>query len=285
MFNPPAWLTRLSLPGVCFAEGDPGSGGGGGGAAAPSGATPQTHTVRLQVEAVQPQKTPADPPATPRPRANSAASAGAENAGDGDGGDGGRRGEPTKAELRAEAAAYRIEMRKAQEALAEMTKEREAALASVEAKVAEKAKEFEPRLTRLQQRLLQAELKTHAVAAGIEDLDVLPLLEGVTGLRVTLDDAGDVVGAEAAIAKFKELKPGFFKSAGAGNGSAARPAAADGDNPATGNGAAQPPRRPTGSGAAPQPAAGDQIPDAKKMTPEQYNAFKRDRMRALRTVA
>lgn len=83
----------------------------------------------------------------------------------------------------------------------------------------QKAKEAEEKAQRaLQQvdeyakksndRIIRAELKAQAVAAGMHDLDGLKLADLSS---ITLDDHGDVVGAEELIAKLKETKPYLFK--------------------------------------------------------------------------
>lgn len=70
-------------------------------------------------------------------------------------------------------------------------------------------------------RLIRAELKAHAIKAGIVDLDVLRLMD-VSALR--MDDAGDVQGAAEAVEAFKASKPHLFGQAaptGAQTGSTA----------------------------------------------------------------
>jgi hypothetical protein len=69
-------------------------------------------------------------------------------------------------------------------------------------------------------RIIRAELKAHAIRAGIVDLDALKLMD-TAGL--SLDEAGEVEGAEAALAKFKDAKPHFFAGSGASTSSTAKP--------------------------------------------------------------
>lgn len=57
-------------------------------------------------------------------------------------------------------------------------------------------------------RIIRAELKAQAIAAGMHDLDGLKLADLAS---VTLDDNGDVVGAEDLIKQLKETKPYLFK--------------------------------------------------------------------------
>lgn len=65
-------------------------------------------------------------------------------------------------------------------------------------------------------RVLQAELKTHAIQSGIVDLDGLRLADLNT---LSLNDAGEVQGAEEVIAALRQRKPYLFstdKAASAG---------------------------------------------------------------------
>ena len=56
-------------------------------------------------------------------------------------------------------------------------------------------------------RLIQAELKTHAIRAGIIDLDCLKLLDTAA---FQLDDQGNLPQAESALAALKRDKPWAF---------------------------------------------------------------------------
>lgn len=56
-------------------------------------------------------------------------------------------------------------------------------------------------------RVMQAELKTHAIRSGIVDLDGLRLTD-VAGL--SLNEAGEVQGAEAVITALRQQKPYLF---------------------------------------------------------------------------
>jgi hypothetical protein len=58
-------------------------------------------------------------------------------------------------------------------------------------------------------RVLQAELKTHAIQSGIVDLDGLKLAD-TNGL--SFDEAGDVQGVEDVIASLRARKPYLFGS-------------------------------------------------------------------------
>ena len=64
-----------------------------------------------------------------------------------------------------------------------------------------------PEVSALRGRLLQAELRTAAVRAGMVDLDGLKLLDTS---QVTLNDRDEVVGAEALMAQMRRAKPWLF---------------------------------------------------------------------------
>lgn len=57
-------------------------------------------------------------------------------------------------------------------------------------------------------RIIRAELKAHAIGAGMIDLDGLKLADLS---KVTLSEEGDVSGAEELMAALKEAKPYLFK--------------------------------------------------------------------------
>jgi hypothetical protein len=60
------------------------------------------------------------------------------------------------------------------------------------------------------ERVVRAELKAHAIKAGIVDLDGLRLID-LSGVR--LNEAGDVEGAESLIASLRSAKPWLFGQA------------------------------------------------------------------------
>ena len=103
-------------------------------------------------------------------------------------------------ELRHENAGYRLKAqemeRKAAEAAEAATKAQQAA----EAKAAE-------REAAANARVIKAELKAHAIKAGIVDLDGLALAD-LSGVK--FNDKGEIEGAEAAIEALKKSKPYLF---------------------------------------------------------------------------
>ena len=61
------------------------------------------------------------------------------------------------------------------------------------------------------ERLIRAELKAHAIRAGMVDLDGLKLLDPGA---LSLDEAGEVPGAGALMAALKRAKPWLFGGSG-----------------------------------------------------------------------
>lgn len=115
--------------------------------------------------------------------------------------------EPTEYErqLRRESAKYRRQAREAQEALERQLAE---ARTAADARVAEA-------MRAANERVIRAELKAHAVKAGIVDLDGLRLAD-LSGVKLT--DAGEVEGADALIEALKTSKPYLFAQTGAQTG-------------------------------------------------------------------
>ena len=67
-------------------------------------------------------------------------------------------------------------------------------------------------------RLIQSELKSHALRAGIIDVDGLKMMD-TSALK--LDDNGHLPDPTAALATFKVAKPWLFRQASSGNPTAA----------------------------------------------------------------
>ncbi len=66
---------------------------------------------------------------------------------------------------------------------------------------------LQQQLDQANQRLLHAELKSHAIRAGIIDLDGLKLLD-TSGLK--LDESGNLPDGAEALARLKREKPWLF---------------------------------------------------------------------------
>ncbi|HUW82312.1 MAG TPA: hypothetical protein VMZ31_05865 [Phycisphaerae bacterium] len=96
------------------------------------------------------------------------------------------------------------------------------------------------------QRILMSEMKAHALAAGMVDLDGLKLADLST---VKLNDKGEVEGAEALFKALKEAKPYLFKEV----------------------------KSTSSTGEPPKPKPGTKTGGFKDMTPEQQTAELRRR--------
>lgn len=90
-----------------------------------------------------------------------------------------------------------------------------AAAEALEAAVAERVAALE---ARLRQRLMRADLKAHAVRAGMVDLDGLKLVDTSS---LTLNDQDEVDGAETLMASLRRAKPWLFGAAHHSTSSAA----------------------------------------------------------------
>jgi hypothetical protein len=115
---------------------------------------------------------------------------------------------PYEVKLRKEAKVYRLRAAEAErvrdEAVAKANAEAAAARAEADRMAAEKISAAE---SRAQHRIIMAEVRAHAIKAGMVDLDGLKLLD-VTSLK--LNEAGDLEGAEALIEATKKAKPWLF---------------------------------------------------------------------------
>ncbi len=112
--------------------------------------------------------------------------------------------------VRAEAAAERVRRRELQGEVERLN----AQTTSLQAELAEARSstntEAQTRITRLEQRTIDSELRAWAAHEGIVDLDLLPL---INKQAVTIDADGNVTGAGEAVAAFKAAKPSYFRQA------------------------------------------------------------------------
>lgn len=75
--------------------------------------------------------------------------------------------------------------------------------------LSDKALNLESTANSFKDKYAQAELKAHAVAAGLTDLDAIKMMDTSS---VTVDENGDVKGVEEVISAFKASKPYLFAS-------------------------------------------------------------------------
>jgi hypothetical protein len=170
------------------------------------------------------------------------------------------RGE-TIEDVRAEAAARRIDARNAREAAEAAQREVVRIQKEADERVAASTAREQGVTTKIKARTADAELRAQAQAAGLQDMDLLPL---INRSGIVVDDEGNVTGVAEAIEALKVKKPVYF----------------------TAPAAAPPPPRVTGSGAAPPPPPAGAAPPAptnvRQMSKEDYDAQKRAALRALK---
>jgi hypothetical protein len=176
------------------------------------------------------------------------------------------------AEVRAEAAHRRIGKREAESRAAALQNELTSIRTEADRRESAARAEGNTRAEKIKARAVEAEIKAAAVAEGLQDVDLLPLLDR-TG--VTCDDDGNVSGVAEAVAAFKAKKPDYFRPA-------AGPAPRPGERVDV---RANPLRQ-----APPQPAPGAQPPAPTSVTAiprdragrQQYDAAKKAALASLR---
>lgn len=151
-------------------------------------------------------------------------------------------------ELRQENAGYRVRAQAAEAKLADAEKLATGAKEAQDKAQAAADERIKAAEEKALARIIKAELKAHAIKAGIVDLDGLKLAD-LSAIKT--DEHGEVQGAEGAIDELRKAKPYLFTTT---TGSAGR------------------------AGAGQPPANGDDKPKrATDMTTSEYAAFKRAR--------
>lgn len=168
------------------------------------------------------------------------------------------------ANVRAEAAAHRVNERTANESVA-----------AANARIAELQTEATRRETAAREagtaeattwkdRTMKAEIKAAALAAGLVDVDLVPLI-ATAGIVVAAD--GSITGIPEAIAAFKTAKPTYFRDSAAPPQPGAPPA---------------PPRAP--GAPAPAPTPGPPQGSVRDLSDTDYKAQKRAVLSGLRRM-
>jgi hypothetical protein len=168
-----------------------------------------------------------------------------------------------EADLRAELAAERVSKRDLETRLTEIQTRHTKLEGDLPAKIEAEVTKVTAKLTKMQGRIIDAELRATGTEFGIQDPDLLlhPLLDR-TGIKV--DDEGVVTGIKEAFEALKTKKPDWFK-------------------PLTAPVPATPPR--TGAPTPPNPGGTPPAPTSvDKLTPEQYREHKANLRRQLRAV-
>lgn len=125
-----------------------------------------------------------------------------------------RNPEDAVAELRAENAHHRIAARTAKEEAESLRQEVENVKAQTQAQIDAARAPLQQKVEKINQRILDTELRSSALQAGLADIDLLPLLDRS---KVTVDDDGNVTGVAEAVADFKKRKPEYFTGGAGGN--------------------------------------------------------------------
>lgn len=125
-------------------------------------------------------------------------------------------------ELRNENKGWRLKAQEQETAARAATEAKTAAEKARDEAVAAAKAEFETAKTAAEKaandRILRAELKASALKAGMTDLDFLKLADLT---KVTLDESGEVQGAEELMTSLKEAKPHWFGQPSQGTSSTA----------------------------------------------------------------
>lgn len=183
------------------------------------------------------------------------------------------------ATLRADLAAERVAHNAEKGKISKLETELAAAKAEVEAKVTTEVGKVTGKLTKMQERVVVAELKAKATELQLLDPDLIlhPLLDRT---KITIDDEGVVSGVEEAFTALKAKKPEWFKK----ELTAEEKAKLEKDAKDAADAAALLARR-TG-GAAPGNAGGAPAEtNVAKMTPVEYAAHKANLRRNLRVAS
>lgn len=176
----------------------------------------------------------------------------------------------TIADVRAEAASYRIAARQAREQAEDAQRQLENLRAQHETDKVKVTQPLQTKVERLQQKMIDATLASRMVAAGLVDPDLVALASKMPDApKLTLSDDDEVQGVDDMVEKFKKWKPDYFKKAG--------------DTPAPRQQQVAPPRT-TGSGGEPPPASNQPVTDVRKMDKVTYAKWKSDQLAGMRTL-
>lgn len=110
-------------------------------------------------------------------------------------------------DVRAEAAARRIEARNEREARERAEQAVTTARAEADQRVAEANRIAQQTTQVFKDRTRDAELRAAAIGEGLVDADLLPLIDKS---KITVGDDGTVSGIVEAVAEFKAKKPSYF---------------------------------------------------------------------------
>lgn len=180
------------------------------------------------------------------------------------------RHEQTVAELRAEAASWRVALRQAEAARDAALAAAEDAKTQMESARTSAVEPLQKRLDRASQRMIDTTIQSEMIAMGLVDPDLIALASRMPDRpRVEVNDEFEVTGAKDFAKAFKAWKPDYFRQAGA----AAAPSKNEEKKPT--------PTR-TSAGQEPPPSNGSAVVDARKMNKAEYAEFRKQTLAAFR---
>lgn len=164
----------------------------------------------------------------------------------------------TIADVRAEAAQYRINARQHKEEADGLRTQLESLRTQHESDKVKVAEPLQAKILKIQQRVIESTLTASLIAAGLVDPDLVALSRTMPDApKLALDDDDNVTGVADMVAKFKAWKPDYFKVAGAQEPTPKK-------KPTT-----------TGDGGEPPPTGGAPKTNIRDMNKDEYAAFKK----------
>jgi hypothetical protein len=174
----------------------------------------------------------------------------------------------TIADVRAEAASYRIAARTAREEADEANRQLEAMRATIENEKTKVTAPLQTKMARLQQRMIDATLASKMVAAGLVDPDLVALASKMPDApKLALDDNDEVQGVDDMVEKFKKWKPDYFRKAG--------------EAPKQQEQQQKAPPKQTSAGGEPTPSGQQPSLDVRKMPKAEYAKWKADQLKEI----
>jgi hypothetical protein len=172
------------------------------------------------------------------------------------------------AELRAEAASWRVALRTAESARDQALDAAEAARAALEEARTKAVAPLQAKLTRALARTRDTTIESALIAAGLQDADLVALHSKIPDApEVKVDDDFNVTGIPELVAAYKKWKPDYFKKpAESGGGSNGKER--------NGGGGGPPKKEQTGAGGEPPPGTDPPAVNVRTMDKKQYAEYK-----------
>lgn len=178
------------------------------------------------------------------------------------------RHESTVAELRAEAASWRVALRQAEAARDAAMQAAEDAKAQMESARTSAVEPLQKRLDRASQRMIDTTIQSEMIAMGLVDPDLIALAARMPDRpKVDVNDDFEVTGAKEFAKAFKAWKPDYFRQA-------------DATAPTSKREEKKPPPARTSAGQEPPASNGETTLDVRKMDKKDYANWKKELMRS-----